>query len=75
MTFLWKLFDIIITFSIHSAVAETTTGCLFAVEADNKYSYPCEATGVEVAIELMNAVSSGGCVDKHLQDQVSVLTQ
>ena len=54
-----------------SAVAETTTGCLFAAEVQCNHRDIHESDVTRAANKLLNSVASRTCVDKHLQDQVS----
>ncbi|CAL1535566.1 unnamed protein product [Lymnaea stagnalis] len=54
-------------------VAETSTGCLLGGSALGKPRSPAEETGAAAVRELAEAVSSGGCVDQHLQDQLILL--
>ena len=56
-----------------SAVAETTTGCLFAAEVHNECCSITESAVTKTAKEVWGAVVSGSCVDVYLQDQVSGL--
>ena len=56
-----------------SAVAETTTGCLFATENECEYKYIHESDVTGAAHKLLYTVSSSTCVDEYLQDQVSFI--
>ena len=60
-------------FSAYSAIAETSTGCLLAGSAIGRKGEPAERTGRSAAEELVTSVRAGGCVDEHLQDQVSAV--
>ena len=57
-----------------SAVAETTTGCLFATEEQDKYADIDESDVTKATMQLLNTVQgSSACVDEYLQDQVSII--
>jgi RNA 3'-terminal phosphate cyclase (ATP) len=52
--------------------AETTTGCLLAASALGKRGVSAEDVGTQATEDLLNDLSCQACVDRHLQDQVSV---
>jgi RNA 3'-terminal phosphate cyclase (ATP) len=51
-------------------VAKTTTGCILAGSALCKPKQKADVAGETAAKELWDALSSGGCVDHWLQDQL-----
>ena len=52
--------------------AETTTGCLLAASALGKRGVPAHDVGKQATEDLLYDLSYKACVDRHLQDQVSV---
>lgn len=53
-------------------VAETSTGCLLAGSALGDRKKRSKETGQEAAIELLETLKDGGCVDEWLQDQILI---
>ena len=53
-------------------VAKTTTGCILGGSALGSSKLSSHRTGVKAAEEFLEAVECGGCVDKHIQDQLII---
>ena len=53
-------------------LARTSTGCILGGSALGAPRVSPEDTGVKAAEELLEAVESGGCVDKYIQDQMII---
>lgn len=53
-------------------VAKTSTGCILGGSALGAPRVSPEDTGAKAAEELLEAVESGGCVDKYIQDQMII---
>jgi len=53
-------------------VAKTSTGCVLGGSALGSPRVSTEETGRKAASELLEAVESGGCVDKYIQDQMII---
>lgn len=51
---------------------ETSTGCIFGGSSLGKRGVSAEEVALSAANQLVEDVSSGGCVDRHLQDQLIV---
>ena len=52
--------------------AKTSTGCLFGGSALQNRNEKYEKVGTRAAQELLDSLSSGGCVDEWLQDQLII---
>ena len=52
--------------------AKTSTGCILRGSALGALRVSPEDTGIKAAEELLEAVESGGCVDKYIQDQMII---
>lgn len=53
-------------------MAETSTGCLLGGSALGRKGERAEKVGEVAAKELLDDITSGGCVDHHLQDQLII---
>jgi len=53
-------------------VASTTTGCILGGSALGSVKFSPKETGIKAAEELLEAIECGGCVDKHIQDQMII---
>ena len=53
-------------------IAETSTGCVLGGSAIGSVKMSPHQTGVKAAEEFLEAVECGGCVDKHIQDQLII---
>ena len=53
-------------------VARTSTGCILGGSALGSAKMSPHKTGVKAAEEFLEAVECGGCVDKHIQDQLVI---
>ncbi|XP_076326599.1 RNA 3'-terminal phosphate cyclase-like [Tachypleus tridentatus] len=53
-------------------MAETSTGCLLGGSALGRKGESAEKVGEAAAKELLDDITSGGCVDHHLQDQLII---
>ena len=53
-------------------VAKTSTGCILGGSALGSSKLSSNKTGVKAAEEFLEAVECGGCVDKHIQDQLII---
>jgi RNA 3'-terminal phosphate cyclase (ATP) len=53
-------------------LAKTSTGCILGGSALGAPRVSPEDTGAKAAEELLEAVESGGCVDKYIQDQMII---
>jgi RNA 3'-terminal phosphate cyclase len=51
---------------------ETTTGCLLAANALGKRGISAFDVGIKATEELLQHLSHRACVDRYLEDQVSV---
>ena len=53
-------------------VAKTSTGCILGGSALGSSKLSSHKTGIKAAEEFLEAVECGGCVDKHIQDQLII---
>jgi len=53
-------------------IAKTSTGCVLGGSALGSPKVSTEETGRKAALELLEAVECGGCVDKHIADQMVI---
>lgn len=53
-------------------VARTTSGCILGGSALGSPRVAAEVTGRKAAEELLEALETGGCVDKYIQDQMII---
>jgi len=53
-------------------IARTSTGCILGGSAIGSVKQSAHETGVRAAEEFLEAVECGGCVDKHIQDQLII---
>ncbi|GMH39420.1 hypothetical protein BSKO_07318 [Bryopsis sp. KO-2023] len=55
-----------------SIVAETDTGCLFGASTGVEKGQPASAAGSQAALEMIENLKSGACVDQWMEDQLVI---